>query len=219
MLGDILKTKLESADAECESTAAAEIQALYSQAHYDGSRFVAPSFQEAGSVWIKLVKAKENEFIQEIVRVSTTSGAYLSRKDVKSVTKVLEHLFRDERYLERVRVFSEGVVRTASRYGIAFEAEAHGLRIHGPGYQAAAKNALRRARKNVMSELELHCAASAPDRVLAASKAWSYFLAHPLRFAAIVFLGVVLPWVFTQIDLEQIGEWVQMGRAWWARLE
>lgn len=133
MVAGILKTKLEAIDADCEGAGLPEIDKLYAEARYDGSRFRVPSFQSAGAIWIGMILTKEREFIKEIARVLGTPGAILSVEGTADVRSLVEGIFSEDRYVERMQIFSEGVGRKASSYGLAFDATAHRIDISDGG--------------------------------------------------------------------------------------
>ena len=102
---EILKTKLQAIDSECESMARSEIDTYYQSAKYDGSRFVVPPFQEVSAVWLKLIADKERRSQEELAKVADLNG-------------IISGLFDDSRYLNRLKGFSEGIDRKAASYGI-----------------------------------------------------------------------------------------------------
>lgn len=173
---------------------------LYADARYDGSRFYVPSFQAAGALWLNLIVTKEREFIQEIARVLKTLDATLQKKDAAAIKRMIEEVFAEARYLERMRIFSEGVARKARSYGLVFDAQAHGVNIAESAYRAGAMNALRRARSNVLAEFKLHGQPRPPEFVRSLSRGWHYFRLHPWKFLVAAVLMVLIPWLFAKIS-------------------
>ncbi|MGE4109478.1 MAG: hypothetical protein AB7E73_02140, partial [Burkholderiales bacterium] len=181
MISSILKTKLKAIDADCECAVAPEIDNLYAAARYDGSRFCAPSFQSAGTLWLDLIKKKEREFVKEISRVLGTPGAVLSAEGIAEMKCFINAIFSDDRYVERMRIFSEGVGRKAASYGLIFDAAAHRVDIPESAYRVGAMNALSKARVNVCAEIDLLSHSKTPDSVRALSQWLLYLHAHPWR--------------------------------------
>ena len=200
MIADILKIKLEALDTECEDTVRSEVGELFAEAHCDSSKYCVPSFQDAGALWLNLIKKKEREFIQEIARVLAAPGVTVKKADVVAVRRIIEDAFADDRYLERMRIFHEGIARKAGSYGLVFDAQVYRFDIHDSAYRADAMNALRFARNNVIAELELLGYSSTPEFVRYLYRGWYYFRSHPLKFFAASFL-IILASIFSKIIL------------------
>lgn len=213
MIADILKTKLEAIDTECESEVRPEVNKLYAEAHYDGSKFCVPSFQGAGALWLNLIKKKEREFIREIARVLVTPGVTVNKADAVAVRRMIEDAFADDHYLERMRIFHEGIARKAVSYGLVYNAHAYGIDTYESAYRADIMNALRIARNNVIAELELHGQSSTPEFVRSLFRGWHYFLAHPLRFLAAGVL-IILALFFSQVSFSDILQWLRNCYEW-----
>lgn len=155
-LYDVFATKLAAIDHECESVARTEIDKLFSQAVYDGSRFRVPSFQEAAGIWLRLINQKEKDFCAEISR---TLGIWkpLPRDDfLGQAMSLIEGYFQESHFLPRLNNFVQRVGRHASRYGIKFDESAYRLDLAAAAYEAGVKNRLRQAFTNVSAELVLH---------------------------------------------------------------
>lgn len=188
-----------------------EVAKFYEEARYDGSRFRVPSFQAVGALWLSLIVRKERELIQEITRVIGTSSVTLNRQDVTALKPVIEAIFAEDRYVERLRIFSEGVARRAASYGIAFDPNVHRVDIPNSAYRAGAANALRRACNNVLAEFELHAHSTAsiePEKIRALSQWLRYIKSHPLKAFVVIFISVIL-WLASQID---VGDLLQQFR-------
>lgn len=213
MIAEILKTKLEAIDTECEGTVRPEVDKLYAEAHYDGSKYCVPSFQVAGTIWLNLIKKKEREFIREIARVLATPGVTVSKADAVAVRRIIEDAFADDHYLERMRTFQEGIARKAGSYGLVFDAQVHGIDTHESAYRAGTMNALRIARNNVIAELELHGQSSTPEFVRFIFRGWHYLWSHPLKFIAASFL-IISALIFSMVNLSDIWSWLRDCYAW-----
>jgi hypothetical protein len=211
MVAGILKTKLEAIDADCEGAVRPEIDKLYAEARYDGSRFRVPSFQGAGALWLGLIASKEREFITEISRVLGTPGAILNAKGTAEVRNFVERIFSEDRYIERMRIFSEGVSRKAASYGLVFDTTVHRIDIPDSAYRAGAMNSLRQARANVLAEIDLLNHSKTPESVRSLSQWWPYLRSHPWRSLSASVLLVVIPWLVSKVDAVGLLRWL---RAW-----
>jgi hypothetical protein len=200
---EILRTKLQGIDTECETAARPDIDKLYGQARYDGSRFIVPSFQEAGAVWLKLISEKERRFVSEIERVCAVSNAILDATARGKVEEIIDELFDDDRYIDRLKNFSEGIVRIASRYGLALNLSERRFDIVNTAYRAGVMNTARRARKNMRAEIALHSRSAIPESVNKFAKWRSYIKDRP--WAALAALALLmLAWIASKVDLSGI---------------
>lgn len=208
MVGDILKTKLEAIDGECEAASRPAVDELYDAARYDGSRFVVPSFQAAGAVWLRVIAEKERSFIAEVGRVLRTPGATLNEHGRKQIQEVIDTSFSESRYLERLKQFPEGVARRAASYGIALDLNTYRFDLADSAYRVGVMNSLRKARTNVLAELALQTQSNPPDSVLALSKWWRYIRARPwTALGAMLLLGIV-PWLISKASPADVLGWL-----------
>lgn len=155
MLSALLKTKLIAIDTACEASSGKEIDSFYKEVRYDGSRFRYPSFQEVGGVWLKLIREKEKEFIAETKRI-LDAMITIDQDQLSEITEIVEDMLQDGRYIDRLKVFAEGVARKASSYGLALSQEACRLDLADAAYRASLKNLLRTTRQNITTELQLY---------------------------------------------------------------
>jgi hypothetical protein len=209
MVADILKTKIEAIDAECEAATRPGVNRLYAEARYDGSRFCVPSFRAASAIWLSLIAEKERRFIEEVGRVLRTPGSFLSGEGEIKIRGVIETVFSDDKYLERLRVFSEGVVRQAASYGLPLDLAAQRFDMADSAYRAGVMNAVRKARTTILAEIALHTQSNAPDSVQALVKWWRYVRSHPWKaLGALVLLGLV-PWLISKVSVTDMLNWIQ----------
>lgn len=150
-----LEIKLTAVDAECETSSQKEIDSLYKEVRYDGSRLRHPSLQEVAGVWLKLIREKEKEFIAEIKRFLDAIIA-IDEDQLSELTVIVESKLQDDQYMNRLEVFAEGVARKASSYGVAFSQKACRFDLADAAYRAGLQNLLRAARKNIFVELQLY---------------------------------------------------------------
>lgn len=173
-MNDNIKTRLEAIDAQCEGAAQVELDELSEGMHRDGAAFRAPSPQAVEAVWLKLVARKEREFIQSVMRIPRTghegkpgarrksgpseTDAVLqneTREESGSVEETIDAAFADERYTERMRAFFQQAAVIAAQHDASFEMDAKRLDLIDTTYRTGMRNALRRARQNILEELKL----------------------------------------------------------------
>ncbi len=150
---DILKTRLEAVDADCENAVKIEVDELHDNAYYDGAKFHLPSAQAAEAIWLKLIARKEHEFIQEMARVIELRSI-LSKETASSIEKMIGTMFADDRYLERMRDFYREVSRKALVYEPSFDMQARRLDLLDSTYRTGVVDALHKARSNILTKLE-----------------------------------------------------------------
>ena len=161
-MNDTLKTRLEAIDTDCESAAQAELDTLYESAGHDSARFRVPSPQAAEAIWLRLIARKEHEFIQEMIQISkpklagqSATPVPVSEGERESIEDTINAAFADERYMERMQEFFQEVARKAERYESSFDMDAKRMDLIDATYRAGVKDALRRARRNVLDEFKL----------------------------------------------------------------
>lgn len=150
---DILQTRLEAIDADCESAVKTEVDELYDNAYYDGSKFHVPSPQAAEAIWLKLIARKEHEFIQEMDEVLKPGSAALSKEAASNIEGMIDATFADARYVERMQAFYHEVARKGLLYDPSFEMEARRLDLLDATYRTGVIDALRKARRNIHAKL------------------------------------------------------------------
>lgn len=164
-LHKVLAAKLAAIDRECETTARGEIDFLYSQATYHCGRFQSPSLQEASSVWLRLISRKEKEFCAEITRILATAKQSPDDELFTHGMRLIEGYMDEQHYLNRLRVFENGLCRKAASYGLVLDPHAdrsdHAMALHETGV----KNSLRNACTNISAELALHNQSTPPSGV------------------------------------------------------
>jgi hypothetical protein len=155
-LVELLKTKLNAINADCEQNARAEIDNFYAEAKFDGTHFRVPSFRSVIAVWLRLIATKESEFLAEIARVLKLTQERLSEEDISQLKKVIEEYFTESRYADRMNRFIESIKRKYARYGLAFDPQAYRADIYLSEFQVGILNSIRRARANLLAELYLY---------------------------------------------------------------
>lgn len=153
---DILNTRLEAIDTDCESAMKIEVDALYDNAYYDGTKFHIPSPQAAESIWLKLIVRKEQAFLQEIEQALKHQSATLSQEAASDIEKTIDAAFADDRYLERMRDFYQNVAQKALSYDSSFDMPDKRLDLLDSTYRTGVADVLRKARSNVLAKLETY---------------------------------------------------------------
>ena len=204
---EILKTKLQAIDSECEATARSEIDAYYQSAKYDGNRFVVPSFQKVSAVWLKLIADKENLSKDELAKVLSHPNSEISSKEMVELNGLISGLFDGSRYLDRLSGFSEGIGRKAASYGIQFDPSVYRFDLHESAYRVGVKNSLRKARRVLTAEVSLHSLPSTPESVKRIKVWLSFMRARPWQSLIFTFalLGFAL---LSSIGLPDILGWL-----------
>lgn len=159
---DILRTRLKAIDTECESAAKIELDGLSDNSYSDDAKFRIPSPQAAEAIWLKLIARKEREFIQEIVPVLKARPAILSKEAASSIEEAIEETFTDNRYLERMQDFYRKVAGKALLHESSFDMDAKRMDLLDSTYRMGIMDALRKARRNILAELEPYKQTNAP---------------------------------------------------------
>ncbi len=155
MISSVLQTRLETIDGRCEASARDKIDRFYGEALYDGHRFRYPSFEEVVGVWFRLIQNKETEFIAETKRI-LDGMASVDDAQLSDITNMVTRMLEDHRYIDRLKMFVQGVARKASSYGITFNEQACRLDLADAAYRAGVENLLRLARQNITAEMQLY---------------------------------------------------------------
>ena len=178
---DTLKSRLEIIDADCESTMRIELDKLYDNAYYDGTKFHIPSPQAAEAIWLKLIAMKEQGFIQELASALKSRPTILSKNDASTVEGMVDEIFGEDRYLQRMQDFYREVTKKALVYESSFDMDAKRLELLDSTYRMGATNALRKARRNILAELEPYTQPGAPEDTGFLSQWQHYSNLSPLR--------------------------------------
>jgi hypothetical protein len=157
-----LDTSLRTLDADCESAAETEYNKLLEDARNGGANYRPPSPQAVEAIWLKLIAKKEYEFIQEIDNVMASKSAdqaaatpaISSKEDIAAVEEMIDELLADDRYLERMQEFYQEIARKTTPDVSSSNAQAKRLDLIDATYRTGIKSALRKARHNVLAELE-----------------------------------------------------------------
>jgi hypothetical protein len=165
-MSDILRTGLEAIDADCESTAKIELEKLFEDPSHD-QKSRLPSPQAVEAILLRLITQKEREFIQEIGRVLKPKSADSQprpRTELISDTETLVgSILADSRYVDRLQHFyQEAAARNAPQPGSLPNTQAKRLELIDAAYRTGVRDVLRRARQNILTELNLYKQMQAP---------------------------------------------------------
>jgi hypothetical protein len=160
----MLGSRLQAIDADCEHAARTELAQLFENAQRSENSFRLPSPQAAEAIWLKLIARKEHEFIQEIDKAlrrkpaaqSAGKNANSGNEDIARIEALVAELLDDDRYISRLRDFYQEAARKSTAHGTG-----NGGHDSQPGfidatYRTGITAALRKARRNVLMELEPH---------------------------------------------------------------
>lgn len=201
---DTLKSRLEIIDADCESAMGIEVDKLYDNAYYDGTKFHIPSPQAAEAIWLKLIAMKEQEFIQEMTPALKSRPTILGKKDASIIEGMVDEMFADDRYLERMQDFYREVTKKAVIYESSFDMDAKRLELLDSTYRMGATNALRKARRNILAELEPYTQPDAPEDTGFLSQWRHYSNLSPLRSITTVVLLSLTSYLIAAIITSEI---------------
>lgn len=201
---DTLKSRLEIIDADCESAMGIEVDKLYDNVYYDGTKFHIPSPQAAEAIWLKLIAMKEQEFIQEMTPALKSRSTILSKKDASIIEGMVDEMFADDRYLERMQDFYREVTKKALIYESSFDMDAKRLELLDSTYRMGATNALRKAQRNILAELEPYTQPDVPEDTGFLSQWRHYSNLSPLRSITTVVLLSLTSYLIAAIITSEI---------------
>lgn len=158
MPSTLFRASLAAADARCEESAREEIVSFQKSVGYDG-RFRYPNFSDVGSVWLRLIKSKESEFLATIVQ-SLDATPCIDEGLLAEIESVVGELLHDDHYLGRLDQFLGMVTRKAASYGVRFSPEACSFNHADAAYRCGVQNSLRAARSGIFRALQLHISKS-----------------------------------------------------------
>lgn len=182
---DLLKARLEAIDADCETAANIELANLFEDANHDDGKFRIPSPQAAEAIWLKLISRKEHEFIQETARVLKPKAAVepisRSKEIMPTLEAMVDVMFADGRYVERMQHFYQESARKAHLPEHPDDIQAKRLDLIDATYRTGVKDALRRARQNILAEFDLYKQSSEPGSAGLLSQWRQYSTLSPWR--------------------------------------
>ena len=209
MTTDILKAKLETINYKCESTIKLKLNKLYTDTHYDNSKFCAPSPQVIEALWFDLINRKEHEFVQEMALVLNMPDATLSKESANTIEEIINDIFADDQYLGRMRDFYKEIDQKAVSNEPPFDSTTKRLNLIDSTYQDGVIKVLRKARNNVLAELELHMK-GVPEGLGFLAQWRQYSILSPLRVIGTIILlsctSSLIAWVIASEIFQQFLE-------------
>jgi len=158
-MSDVLRTGLQAIDAECESAAKIELEKLLGDPS-SGQKPNIPSPQAVEAIWLRLVSRKEHEFVQEISRTLKPAHApshpITSQEQLVEVETLLSEMLAEDRYEDRMQCFFRETARSKPGHGPNKDSQAKRLELIDATYRTGVRDALRRARQNILAELNLY---------------------------------------------------------------
>lgn len=113
-----------------------------------------PSFQDVGLVWLKSIKQKEIKIIIEIEEI-LSSFPFIEEADLSELSIIIDGIFSELRYVDRLVKFKEGVIRSVARYGCKLPEQRICSDITEATYRAGVINLLGATRKIIKLEIEV----------------------------------------------------------------
>jgi hypothetical protein len=158
-MSDILRTGLEAIDAECEGAAKIELEKLFGEAR-SRQKSHMPSPQAVEAIWLRLITRKEHEFIQEIRRIlkpaAATSQPRPSKEQLAEIETLVDSTLAEDRYEDRMQSFFREAARNTPEHDPFTDSQAKRLELIDATYRTGVRDALRRARQNILFELNLY---------------------------------------------------------------
>jgi len=209
MTTDILKTKLETINKKCESTAKLKLDKLYTDVNYDNSKFCAPSPQVIEALWFDLITSKEHEFIKEIALVLNMPDATLTKESASTIEEIINDIFAEDQYLGKMKDLYKEIDQKAVSNGPPFDSTTNRLNLIDSAYQEGVIKVLRKARNNVLAELELHMK-GVPEGLGFLAQWRQYSILSPLRVIGTIILlsctSSLIAWVIASEIFQQFLE-------------
>jgi hypothetical protein len=209
-----LRARLEAIDLDCETKAKTEVDNLYASTHSEDGKFRPPSPQAAEQIWLNLISAKEQGFIHEIakeVEPASAGRAGIQGKEVATtVEEMVDHLFDENRYLDRMQEFYRQMSKEAQLRSVLFEMEPKRLELLDSTYRMGVSDALRKARRNILAKFELCKNAGNPEDASMLAQWQRYSTLSPWRLiTTIVLLSLTSSLIAFIISSEAVQGWLE----------
>jgi hypothetical protein len=209
-----LKARLEAIDRDCETKAKIEADDLRTAAHSEDGKFRPPSPQAAEQIWLNLISAKEQGFIQEIAKeaepASVDRTEIQSKEAATTIEEMVDYLFDENRYLERMREFYRELSRETQLQGDLFEMEPKRLELLDSTYRVGVSDALRKARRNILAKFEWSKNAGNPEDTSMMAQWQRYSTLSPWRLiTTIVLLSLTSSLIAFIISSEAVQGWLE----------
>src|SRR5690348_1039586 len=160
----MLGPKLQAIDADCEREAKIELAQLFENVQGSESNLRLPSPQAAEAIWLKLIARKEHAFIEQIdealkeksARPAGAGTAVANSDDIPRIEALIAELLDDKRYVDRMQDFYREAGRRASPHESDQPGEPRQRGFIDGTYRTGVTAALRKARRNILAQLESH---------------------------------------------------------------
>ncbi|MES2360925.1 MAG: hypothetical protein V4646_03910, partial [Pseudomonadota bacterium] len=186
---EIFLAKLRTVDQECEEQLNEQIQTLYKDARFNGTKFVFAELDVASKIFIASVLGKSDRISKEIERIFKTVGNSWRGLNTKQVDTFLKDIFASKNYVHRLDFYADSMQRIAAGYGINSLRDHSRDQVRIAAYQAAVSNACRQGLENSNLELRLHTSHEEPESVAKLLSWWRYLNRKP---ALAVFIAILL---------------------------
>tara|TARA_Y100001936_G_C16092403_1_gene687642 strand:- start:5313 stop:5942 length:630 start_codon:yes stop_codon:yes gene_type:complete len=142
-----LNTKLEAINDKYEKELRLKIHKLYTESYTDRPELHSSSPYANEVLWSDLITRKEHKFIREIKLTLNKSDISLSKEDACSITKKINNIFDEQRYLSGLLEFYKEINKIPT---------SNEINLFSPSNQKNISRTLRRARKHVLATIELY---------------------------------------------------------------
>jgi hypothetical protein len=209
-----LRARLEAVDVDCETKAKTEVDSLCAAARSEDGKFRPPSPQAAEQIWLNLISLKEQEFIREIAKEAEPASAgraeLQGKEAATTVEEMVDYLFDENRYLDRMKEFYRELGREAHLQGDSFEMEPKRLELLDSTYRVGVSDALRKARRNILAKFELCKEADNLEDASMMAQWQRYSTLSPWRLiTTIVLLSLTSSLIAFIISSEAVQAWLE----------
>ncbi|MBN9127417.1 MAG: hypothetical protein J0I90_07530, partial [Nitrosospira sp.] len=135
----------------------------------------------------------------------------IQRKDAgATVEQMVDYLFDENRYLDRMQEFYRELGREAQLQGILFEMEPKRLELLDSTYRMGVSDALRKARRNILAKFELSRDPDSPEDAGMLAQWQRYSTLSPWRLiTTIVLLSLTSSLIAFIISSEVVQGWLE----------
>jgi hypothetical protein len=209
-----LRARLEAVDVDCETKAKTEVDSLCAAARSEDGKFRPPSPQAAEQIWLNLISLKEQEFIQEKAKeaepASPGQTELQGKEATTTVEEMVDYLFDESRYLDRMKEFYRELGREARLRGDSFEMEPKRLELLDSTYRVGVSDALRKARRNILAKFEMRKEAENSEDMSMMAQWQRYSTLSPWRLiTTIVLLSLTSSLIAFIISSEAVQAWLE----------
>ena len=153
---NILNTRLEAINEECEKEIKLKLSKFYNDLDSDDPELNTPSPQVIESLWFDLIAEKEHKFISEITLILNNPDASLSIEDASSIEKTINNVFSDSQYLLRMREFYKQFDEATIANETTINSSDNKIDPIDSVYQEGVSKVLHKARNQVLAKLEFY---------------------------------------------------------------